>query len=185
MIHRSLAVAVSPRPFRRSIKSISSFSFGGALLSLFYLNTTPLLIYPLMSVAPPLSHTPSHTSTTSRKHKSSSAEKHKDRDKDRDNDNDNDRDTKTRHDHDDVFSVKSRSIQSSSATDSSTASSTTIDTLRLMSGNGVRRSKCRADFVEELARGSGGLAVLGKGIAEKLNIIAGKEGITFFRKFIQ
>lgn len=54
-----------------------------------------------------------------------------------------------------------------------------------MSGNGVRRSKCRAEFVEDLAK-TGGLAlVLGKGIAEKLNIIAGKDGIAFFRKFIR
>jgi hypothetical protein len=86
-------------------------------------------------------------------------------------------------------SIKSRSTSSGVSTTSTmgTTSSTqsALDTLRLIAGSGVRRSKCRAEFLEDLAKkGPKGLAALDKDVAERLSIVTGKEAVTFFRKFI-
>ena len=78
------------------------------------------------------------------------------------------------------MSIKTKS--SSELSSSSTQSA--LDTLRLIAGSGVRRSKCRAEFLEKLAKSPEGLNVLDKDVAERLRIIIGKEAVAFFRKFI-
>lgn len=85
---------------------------------------------------------------------------------------------------DDEISIKTKSSSgiSSAATSSSTQSA--LDALRLIAGSGIRRSKCRAEFLEKLARSPQDLNVLDKDVAERLRLLIGKEAVAFFRKFV-
>lgn len=169
-----LALSVAPLSFFRPYLVLSSRS---SIVSPMSPSPTP---------PPSYSSRSSTKSSSSTKRKSSSTEKDKEKVKDRDKDK-ADRDVKVKdrdsppREGDDVFSIRSKSSAVSSGTASSTQS--TVDILRLIAGSGVRRSKCRAEFLEELAKGSG-LAALDEDIAERLKIITGKEGIAFFRRFI-
>ncbi|KAF9446272.1 hypothetical protein P691DRAFT_214313 [Macrolepiota fuliginosa MF-IS2] len=143
---------------------------------------------PASTPPPPYSSRSStRSSTSSKKHKSSSADKDKEKDRDREKHNvtkankDNDSSPLREGKGEDTLSVMSRASVFSSTTASSSQSA--MDTLRVIAGSGVRRSKCCPAFLEELAKGPR-LEELDGDIAERVKIITGKEGIAFFRKFI-
>jgi hypothetical protein len=163
--------------------------------ALFFLSSIPCAprevhISPMSSPSsPPPSYSLRSEATSSASKKLSPASLPKDKDKNKNKDSDKQKtesrenEKETTRDGDDAISIHSKSSSVlSSGTTSSTQSA--LDTLRLIAGSGVHRSKCRAEFLEELAKGPDRLVALDKDVAERLSIIAGKEGIAFFRKFI-
>jgi len=85
---------------------------------------------------------------------------------------------------DDEISIKSKSSSGISSAGTSSSTQSALDALRLIAGSGIRRSKCRAEFLEKLAQSPQGLSVLDKDVAERLRLLIGKEAVACFRKFV-
>ncbi|KAJ3574628.1 hypothetical protein NP233_g1635 [Leucocoprinus birnbaumii] len=85
---------------------------------------------------------------------------------------------------DDEVSIRTKSSSGVSSTGTTSSTQSALDTLRLIAGSGVRRSKCRAEFLEKLAKSPDDLSALDKDVAERLRIVTGKEAVAFFRKFV-
>lgn len=85
---------------------------------------------------------------------------------------------------DDEISIKSKSSSGISSAGTSSSTQSALDALRLIAGSGIRRSKCRAEFLEKLAQNPQGLSVLDKDVAERLRLLIGKEAVACFRKFV-
>lgn len=85
---------------------------------------------------------------------------------------------------DDEISIKSKSSSGISSSGTSSSTRSALDALRLTAGSGVRRSKCRAEFLEKLAQSPQDLNILDKDVAERLRIITGKEAVALFLKFV-
>jgi len=86
---------------------------------------------------------------------------------------------------DDEISIRSKSSSGISSAGTSSSTQSALDALRLIAGSGIRRSKCRAEFLEKLAQSPQDLSVLDKDVAERLRLLTGKEAVALLCKFVR